>query len=180
VRSLLDRKRHVMNVPVDMRRGLEGNRLCTDDAGHGATHDDLAARDHSRHLPLLADDDLSRLDIAFDLTVDLQDAPADDLQPLTDNLEVIADDDFSPLEGALMDGPLASAGRVVRGSRALGSDDGLRVNMKIPQSADEERTKRVCRAGADSSPLNVSSSSSFRCLRQRGSGLPEMAQAQSH
>ena len=96
----------------------------------------MAARDHSRHLPLLADDDLSRLDIAFDLTVDLQDAPADDLQPLTDNLEVIADDDFSPLEGALMDGPLASAGRVVRG----GSADGLRVNMKSPNA---ERTKRV-------------------------------------
>src|SRR6516162_7449552 len=83
-----------MNVPVDVRRGLEGNRLSADDAGHGTTHNDLAARDHSRHLPFLADNDLGRLDIAFDLTVDLQHAPADDLQPLTDDPEVVADDRF--------------------------------------------------------------------------------------
>ena len=92
--SLLDRKRHMVDIAVHFRRGLQGNCLTADDAGDLAAHDNLAAGDHSRHLTFLAYDDLGSLDIAFDLTVDLQDTPADDLQPLTDDLEVVADDRF--------------------------------------------------------------------------------------
>jgi hypothetical protein len=53
--------------------------------------------------------------------------------------------DFSPLEGALMDGcaPLPPVGRVVRGSSAFGSAEELRVNIKSPdEMGAESRTIR--------------------------------------
>ena len=40
--------------------------------------------------------------------------------------------DFSPLEGALIDG-CTPPGRVVRASSAFGSTEELRVNIEIPQ-----------------------------------------------
>ena len=143
-----------MNVPVDVRRGLKGNRLCANDAGHGATHNDLAARDHSRHLPFLADDDLGRLDIAFDLTVDLQNAAADDLQPLPDDLEVVADDRFLTTLRRT-NGRLLTVGASRTGCARLGCfwlGRWTTREHEIPQSADEERTKRVLRAGANGPP----------------------------
>jgi hypothetical protein len=82
--------------------------------------------------------------------------------------------DFSPLEGALMDGcgpagPLAPAGRVVRGSSAFGSADGLRVNMKSPNLPMKNASSTFV-AQAQVARHDVSSSSSFRCLRERPCG----------
>ena len=79
--------------------------------------------------------------------------------------------DFSPLEGALMDGsgPLAPVERLVRGSSGFGSDDGLRVNMKSP-NLQMKNAPSAFVAQAQVPRHDVSSSSSFRCLRQR----PEM------
>ena len=56
-----------------------------------AAHHHLPAGHHARHLALFADDDLGRLHVALDLAVDLQHAAADDLQPLADDLEIVAD-----------------------------------------------------------------------------------------
>src|ERR1700680_2528744 len=65
VSTLLDRERHVMDVGCDVTGGLQGNRLSTDDARDSAAHDDLLARDHSRHLPFLTDNDLGRANVTF-------------------------------------------------------------------------------------------------------------------
>src|SRR5215470_15994923 len=119
--SLFDRKRHMMDVAVHLRRGLQGNRLSADDAGDLAAHDNLATGDHSRHLPFLANDDLGCLDIAFNLAIDLQDAPADDLQTLADDLEVIANDRFFTTRrranGRLRTGRSVGASRTGRARR---------------------------------------------------------------
>jgi hypothetical protein len=74
--------------------------------------------------------------------------------------------DFSPLEGALMDGcgPVAAVGRVVRGSSA-GSAEGLRVNMKSP-NLPMKNAPRAFVAQAQLPRHDVSSSSSIHCLRQ--------------
>jgi hypothetical protein len=82
----------MVDVTVNLRRGLKRDSLRTDDAGDRAAHDDLAARDHPRYLTLLADDDFGCVNVAFDLTVDLEKAPADDLQSLANDLEIVAND----------------------------------------------------------------------------------------
>jgi hypothetical protein len=82
----------MVDVTVNLRRGLESDSLRADDAGDSAAHDDLPARDHSRYLTLLADDDFGRVNVAFDLTIDLEEAPADDLQSLANDLEIVAND----------------------------------------------------------------------------------------
>ena len=64
------------------------------DAGDLATHDDLSACDHSRHHSFLTDDDFGRLNVTFNLTIDLKDAAADDLKPLANGLEVVPNDRF--------------------------------------------------------------------------------------
>jgi hypothetical protein len=92
VSTLLDREGHVMDVGFDVTGGLQGNRLSTDDARDSAAHDDLLARDHSRHLSFLTDDDLGRANVTFNLTIDLQAAAANDLEPLANNLEIVAYD----------------------------------------------------------------------------------------
>jgi hypothetical protein len=95
----------------------------------------LSARNHSRYLTLLANDYLSSLNVAFNLTVDLQHAAADNVQAWPMILRSFPITDFSPLEGALMDGwaPLAPVGRVERDSIGLGSAEELRVNIEVPQ-----------------------------------------------
>ena len=90
-RALLDRKRHVVDVAVDLRGGLQGDRLSANDAGDLAADDHLLAGDHAGHLAPFADDDLGALHITLDLAVDLQDTLADDLQALADDLEIVAD-----------------------------------------------------------------------------------------
>ena len=71
--------------------------------------------------------------------------------------------DFSPLEGALMDGsgPLAPVERLVRGSSGFGSDDGLRVNMKSPKLQMKNAPSAIA-AQAQMPRHDVSSSSSSR------------------
>jgi len=71
---------------------LAGDRLSAHVSGDFAADDDLLSRNHSRHLSSLADDDLGRLNVTFDLVVDLQDALADNLQPLANDLEVVSND----------------------------------------------------------------------------------------
>jgi hypothetical protein len=90
--ALLDRKRHMVDVAVNLRRGLEGDRLRADDARDRAAHDNLSTRDHPRYLAPLADDYFGRVNVAFDLTIHLQQAPADDPQSLANDLEVVAND----------------------------------------------------------------------------------------
>jgi hypothetical protein len=92
VRALLDRERHVMHVGLDVTGRLQGNRLRADDAQDCATHNHLLAGDHSRHSPLLADEDLGRLNVTLNVAIDLQRAPADDPEPLANDLEVVAYD----------------------------------------------------------------------------------------
>jgi hypothetical protein len=131
---------------------LQRNRLSTDDAGDLVAHDDLAARDHSRHLPYLADDDLGRLDIAFDLAVDLQDTPTDNFQPLTNDLEVVADNRFLTTLRRT-NGRLLTVGASRTGCARLGCfwlGRWTTREHEIPKSADEERAKRTCRAGVGS------------------------------
>jgi hypothetical protein len=92
--SHLDRKRHMVDVAVNVRRSLQSDRLSADHARDLAAHDDLSTRDHSRDLPFLTDDHLGRLHVAFNLAVNLQNAATDDLQPLADDLEVIPNHRF--------------------------------------------------------------------------------------
>jgi hypothetical protein len=92
VSTLLDREGHVMDVGFNVTGGLQGNRLSTDDARDSAAHDDLLARDHSRHLSFLTDDDLGCPNVTFNLTIDLQAAAANDLEPPANNLEIVAYD----------------------------------------------------------------------------------------
>jgi hypothetical protein len=49
------------------------------------------ASDHSRHFALLADNNFYGHYVTLDLTIDLKDATADDLQSLAEDLEVVTD-----------------------------------------------------------------------------------------
>jgi len=94
VGSLLDRKRHVVDVAVDLRRGLKGNGFSAYDARDSAANDHLLTRDHAGHPALLAHDNLGGLNVTLDLTIDLQNTTADDLQSLSNDFEVVPDDRF--------------------------------------------------------------------------------------
>jgi hypothetical protein len=90
--ALFDREGHVMHVGFDMTGGLEGNRARADDAQHCAAHDHLLACDHPRHLSLLTNENLGRLNVTLYVAIDLQRASAKDLEPLADDLEIVAYD----------------------------------------------------------------------------------------
>jgi len=92
VRALFDGERHVMNIGFDVTGGLKGNRARADDAQDCAAHDHLLACDHPCHPPLLTNEDLGRLNIALDVAINLQRAPADDLEPLANDLEIVTYD----------------------------------------------------------------------------------------
>jgi len=92
--SLLDCKRHMVDVTLDLRGGLEGDRLPTNDARHHTADDHLLTCDHPRYFALLTDYNFSSHHVALDLAVYLKDTAADDLQPLADDLEVVPDDGF--------------------------------------------------------------------------------------
>src|ERR1700730_14261166 len=81
-----------MDIGFNVTGRLQGNRLSTDDAQDRAAHDHLLACDHPRYLPLLTDDDLGRLNVTLNVAVDLQAAAANDLEPLANNLEIVAYD----------------------------------------------------------------------------------------
>jgi len=49
------------------------------------------ARDHSRYFAFLADNNFYGHYVTLNLTIDLKDATADDLQSLADDLEVVTD-----------------------------------------------------------------------------------------
>jgi hypothetical protein len=49
-------------------------------------------RDHSRHSAFLADNNFYGHHVTFNLTIDLKDSTADNLQPLAHDLEVVPDD----------------------------------------------------------------------------------------
>jgi hypothetical protein len=66
----------MVDIAVNVRRGLQSDRLSADHARDLAAHDDLSTRDHSRHLSFLTDDYLGRLHVTFYLAVDLQNAAA--------------------------------------------------------------------------------------------------------
>jgi hypothetical protein len=90
VRALFDRKRHVMDIGFHMAGRLQGNRVCANDTQYGAAYDHLLACDHPRHLPLLTDENLRRLNVTLYVAVDLQGAATNNLEPPTDDLEVVA------------------------------------------------------------------------------------------
>src|SRR5262249_45697965 len=89
--TLLDGKRHVMDVAFHVRRGLQGHRSPTNDTGDGAAHNHPLSRDGAGHFPHLADDDFGAPDVSFDLPINLQRSLADDLETLADDLEIVAD-----------------------------------------------------------------------------------------
>jgi hypothetical protein len=60
--------------------------------GDLAANDDVLAGHQASDLAFLSDYDLRSLHVAFDLSVDLQDTTADDLKPLSGDLEIVADD----------------------------------------------------------------------------------------
>jgi hypothetical protein len=93
-RTLLYGKRHVMNVAFNMGRGLQANGLAADDAGDSAADDHVLRSDHTGDFALLSDDHLRALHVAFDFSIDLQEAATDNLEPLADNPEIIANDRF--------------------------------------------------------------------------------------
>ena len=84
----------MVDITLDLRRGLEGNCLPADDARDHTADDHLLTCDHPRYFALLTDYNFSSHHVALDLAVYLKDAAADDLQPLTDDLEVVPDDGF--------------------------------------------------------------------------------------
>ena len=90
VRALLDREGHVMHVGFDVTGGLQGNRLRADDAQDCTAHDHLLSRDHPRHSPLFPDEDLGGLHVTLDVAIYLQCAATNNLEPPTDDLEVVA------------------------------------------------------------------------------------------
>src|SRR6516225_4713249 len=92
--TLLDRKRHMVDITLDLRRGLEGDCLSTDDTRHRTADDHLLTCDHSRYFALLTDYYFGGHHVALDLAIYLKDATADDLQPLADDLEVVSNDGF--------------------------------------------------------------------------------------
>jgi hypothetical protein len=82
----------VVDIAFNMGRGLQGNRLATHDTRDLAANDYVLAGNHTSDFALLTDYDLRTLHVAFDLSVDLQDTAADDLEPLSGDLEIIAND----------------------------------------------------------------------------------------
>ena len=69
--ALFDRERHVMNIGLDVARGLEGHRLRANDTQDRAAHNHLLARDHPGHSALFTNEDLGRLNITLDVTINL-------------------------------------------------------------------------------------------------------------
>src|SRR5262249_60184002 len=92
VRALFDREGHVMHVGFDVTGGLQGNRPRADDAQYCTAHDHLLSRDHPRHPPLLANKDLGGLNVTLNVAIDLQCPASNNLEPLADDLEVVAYD----------------------------------------------------------------------------------------
>src|SRR5262245_26850355 len=83
-----------MNIAFDLGGALQGDRLGTDGSRDLAAYHHLLTGDQARYLALLADDHFGGLHVALDLTVDLQNAAADDAQPLADDTQIVADDRF--------------------------------------------------------------------------------------
>ena len=89
VRALFDQEGQVMHIGFDVTGGLQGDRLSTDDTQDSTAHDHLLACDHPRYPPLLPDDDLGRLNVTLDVAIDLKHPPTNDLEPLTNDLEIV-------------------------------------------------------------------------------------------
>ena len=83
-----------MNIGLDMAGRLQGNRAYTDDTQDSAAHDHLLACNHPRHLPVLTDENFGSLNGTLYVAIDLQRAPANNPEPLTDNFKVVPDDRF--------------------------------------------------------------------------------------
>ena len=92
VSTLFNREGHVMDIGFDMARRLQRNRMSADDAQNGTAHDHLLTRDHPRHFPLLANENLGRLNVTLDVAIYLRHAPANDPEPLADDLEIVTYD----------------------------------------------------------------------------------------
>jgi hypothetical protein len=71
VGALFDGESHVMDIGFDVTGGLQGNRLRADDTQDCTTHNHLLARHHPRHSPLLAHEDLGRLNITLYVAINL-------------------------------------------------------------------------------------------------------------
>src|SRR5262245_51010388 len=89
-----------MDVTLHAGRSLQGHGHSADGAGCPTAHDHALGGDCTRHPSLLADDDLSAGHITFEVAINLQDASADDLEALTGDPKVVADNGFSGLRGA--------------------------------------------------------------------------------
>src|SRR5262249_42074335 len=90
--TLLYGQRHVVDVTFHARRGLQRHSHRANDPGGPAAHDHSLGGDGARHLPEPPADALGASRVALDLAVPLQRAPADDLESLADDLEIVTDD----------------------------------------------------------------------------------------
>jgi len=91
------------------------------------------ARDHSRHSAFLTDNNFYGHHVTLNLTVDLKDSTANDLQPLAHDLEVVPDDRLLAGRGGVTVITLfVLVGGVVRGSGTFGPANELRVSMIAP------------------------------------------------
>ena len=95
--AFLNREGHVVDVALYVGRRLQRHRPGANGPRCRAAHDHALGGDGARHPPLLANDDLGAGDVAFEIAVDLQHAAANDLQALTGDFEIVADDGFAGL-----------------------------------------------------------------------------------
>ncbi len=119
LRALLDGERHMVDIAHDLRGRLKCDRHPLDDAGNLATHDDPLGGHHAGHLARVTDDHFAAAHVTLDLAVNLDGALADDLQTLTQDLEILAD--YGLREGRTVGrrGGAGAAGRVEAGRLRL-------------------------------------------------------------
>src|ERR1700730_770465 len=149
-----------MDIGFNVTGRLQGKRLSTDGSPARAAHDPLLACNHPRYLPLLTDDDLGRLNVTLNVAVDLQAAATNDLEPLANNLEVVAYDRLLPARRRA-DGALQTVGAVSTGRTRLRFGLGRRTTREheIPRwfKLMEPRTNGIRRLGAPSQHSSIPS-----------------------
>ena len=84
----------MVDIALDLGRGLQGDRFCANDARDFAAHHDLLTCNHAGDFATFTDDNLDGLHVAFDFTVNLKQTSPNDLEPLAHDLQIVADDRF--------------------------------------------------------------------------------------
>src|SRR5262245_58071212 len=83
-----------MKITLDMGRTLQGDFPTANNTRDRTANDHIHSSDHTCHLALLTDNHLRALNVPLDLSVDLQDTSAKNLESLPYNLEVVTNHRF--------------------------------------------------------------------------------------